>query len=88
VVFGVNVIRRDTLKEGSQVEAKVEALIDDGVKMIAQIRGSYLKVKVKQCKAGEISVGDNIAVNLLKVTKQKITGIFLGKIAAADPDDS
>jgi hypothetical protein len=57
----------------------VEALIEDGTKGFAQIKGSYLKLKVKELKAGQVSVGDDILVQLKKVTKQKITATLVGK---------
>lgn len=69
VVFGVNVVSRDTLTDGAQVECTVEAVIEDGTKAFAQIQGSYLKVKVKKLTSGQVSLGDSIAVTLVKVTK-------------------
>lgn len=87
VIYGVNVVNRDTLSEGVQVECTVAALIEDKTKAIAQIKGSYLKVKVKELKSGEVKEGDNIIVTLKKVTKQKITGTLLGKAPQSFLDD-
>ena len=67
VVYGVNVVSREALAEGNQIECTVATLIED--KAIAQIKGSYLKLKVKEFKEGQVKVGDNLIVNLKKVTK-------------------
>ena len=79
VVYGVNVVNRDSLAVDSQIECTVVALIQEGTKAIAQIKGSYLKVKVKGLTAGQLTDGDNVIVTLQKVTKQKITGTLVGK---------
>lgn len=50
VVYGVNAIERDSLSEGTEVQCIVVALLEGGVKAFAQIKGSYLKVKVKEFK--------------------------------------
>jgi hypothetical protein len=47
----------------------VAAVVEGGAKAFAQIRGSYLKLKVKGLKPGDITEGDSILVKLLKVTK-------------------
>ena len=87
VVFGVNVVSRDSLTEGAQVPCTIAAVIEGGSKAFAQIKGSYLKVKVKQLKPGQVTEGDNIIVKLLKVTKQKITGTLEGKTPKAPLED-
>jgi len=87
VVFGTNAIERDSMAEGVQVECQIATFLDDKTKAIAQLKGSYLKIKVKELKAGHASEGDNVIVTLKKVTKQKITGIFVGKAPATEHDD-
>ena len=87
VVHGVNVVARESLAEGNQVECVVVALVEEGTKAFAQIKGSYLKIKVKQLKAGDLIEGDNILVNLVKVTKQKITGLLACKTPKAPLDE-
>jgi hypothetical protein len=52
VVYGVNVVKREELVEGNQIECTVASLIEDNTKAIAQIKGSYLKIKVKEFKVG------------------------------------
>ncbi len=88
VVYGVNVVKRETLAEGSQIECTVATMIEDNTKAIAQIKGSYLKLKVKELKEGQVKVGDNLIATLKKVTKQKITGIYVGKAPATKLDES
>lgn len=87
VVYGTSVVARDSLAEGTQVECIVIAVIEGGTKAFAQIKGSYLKVKVKELQAGTVTDGDNILVTLKKVTKQKITGLLVGKTPKAPLDD-
>ena len=87
VVYGVNVVQRDQLTEGSQVECIVVAVVEGGNKAFAQIKGSYLKLKVKELKAGQVTEGDNIIVKLMKVTKQKITGSFESRTPKAPLDE-
>ena len=53
--------------------------IADG-KAFAQIKGSYLKLKIKNFKEGEIKEGDHVNVKLTKVTKQKITSEYVEKV--------
>ena len=86
VVYGTNVVKREELAEGNQIECTVAAMIEGKIKAIAQIKGSYLKLKVKEFKEGQVQVGDNLIVALKKVTKQKITGIFQGKAPASKQD--
>ena len=88
VVYGTNVVDRDALTEGAQVECQIAAFIEDNTKAIAQIKGSYLKVKVKELKPGKVKEGDNVLVALKKVTKQKITGLFVAKAAETEHDDN
>lgn len=87
VVFGVNVVSRDSLTEGAEVPCTVAAVVEGGSKAFAQIRGSYLKLKVKGLQAGQVTEGDNILVKLVKVTKQKITGTFEAKTPKAPLDE-
>ena len=88
VVYGTNVVDRDALTEGAQIECQIATFIEDKTKAIAQIRGSYLKIKVKELKPGQVSEGENVVVALKKVTKQKITGTFVGKAPATQHDDT
>lgn len=48
-------------------------------KAFAQIKGSYVKIKVKGYSASDkLKVGDHIFSNLKKVTKEKISSEFIG----------
>lgn len=76
VIHGCNAIDKNSLKEGQQVEAIVLAVAEG--KQFCQIKGSFLKLKVKSEEA--IKVGDHIASKLTKVTKEKIVGELVGKI--------
>lgn len=87
VVHGTNAIERDSLSEGAQIECQIATFIEDKTKAIAQIKGSYLKMKVKEIKAGQVKEGDNVVATLKKVTKQKITGIFAAKAKATELDE-
>jgi hypothetical protein len=70
VVYGTNALNRDAIQEGAQIECKIAAFIEDKTKAIAQINGSYLKLKVKEIKTpGALNEGDNVIVTLKKVTK-------------------
>jgi len=44
-------------------------MIEGKTKAFAQIKGSYLKLKVKEFKEDQVKVGDNVIVTLKKVTK-------------------
>ena len=87
VVFGANAIQRDSMAKGFQIEYKIARFLDDKTKAIAQLKDSYLKIKVKELKAGHTSQGENVIATLKNVTKQKITGIFVGKDHATEHDD-
>lgn len=49
-------------------------------KAFAQIKGSYLKLKIKNFKKDELHEGDHVNVKLTKVTKQKISSEFVEKV--------
>ncbi len=44
-------------------------------------------MKVKELKPGTVSEGENLIATLKKVTKQKITGIYVGKAPHTELDD-
>lgn len=49
-------------------------------KAFSQIKGSYIKIKVKGYdKKDKIKVGDHVFSTLKKVTKDKISSVFIGK---------
>jgi hypothetical protein len=48
-------------------------------KAFAQIKGSYIKIKVKEIPA-KLKVGEHVTVSLKKVTKEKISSVFLKKL--------
>ena len=51
-------------------------------KIFGQIKGSYLKIKVKGITdlSTPVKEGDHVVVKLSKVTKQKVTGIYEGQV--------
>jgi len=75
VVYGVGVIERGKLVVGAEVETVVMAVADG--KAFAQIKGSYIKIKVKGHSKDEIKVGDHVTATLKKVTKEKISSVFV-----------
>lgn len=78
IVYGTSVIDRSSLEVGNQVEAIILTFTDG--KAFAQLKGSYLKLKVKNFQEGEIREGDHVMAKLTKVTKQKISSEFVQKI--------
>jgi len=78
VVYGVGVVDRSKLEVGAQVESIVMAVADG--KAFSQIKGSYIKIKVKgQTDADNLKVGDHVVSSLKKVTKEKISSEFIGR---------
>lgn len=77
VVYGTNAIDRLTLEVGNSIEAIILTIADG--KAFAQIKGSYLKLKVKNFAKDEIKEGDHVTVKLTKVTKQKISSEYVEK---------
>ena len=57
--------------------------IADG-KAFSQIKGSYVKIKVKGYSASDnLKVGDHVFSNLKKVTKEKISSEFIGRSSSS-----
>ena len=78
VVYGVGVVDRSKLEVGNEVTSIVMAVAEG--KAFAQIKGSYIKIKVKGYKEkDQIQVGDHIISSLQKVTKEKISSSFVSK---------
>lgn len=80
-VYGVGVIERSKLQVGDEAEAIVMAVAEG--KAFAQIKGSYIKIKVKEIPA-KLKAGDHLTVSLKKVTKEKISSTFLKKLPASE----
>src|SRR5690606_13028492 len=78
VVYGTNVVDRSALEVGNPVEAIILTIADG--KAFAQLKGSYLKLKVKNFAEDSIKEGDHVTAKLTKVTKQKITSEFVEKV--------
>jgi hypothetical protein len=57
--------------------------LDEG-KAYAQVKGSYLKIKVKGYTKKQIVEGDACLVGIKKVDKLKMTGEFIKKIERKD----
>ena len=71
-MYGVGVIDRSKLSVGDKVEAIVLAVADG--KAFAQIKGTYIKIKVKENP--NLKPGDQVLSTLTKVTKEKISSTF------------
>jgi len=51
-------------------------------KGFAQIKGTYIKIKVKGFNESDsLNVGDHVLSTLKKVTKEKISSEFVGRVA-------
>ena len=72
VVFGVGCVDRAKLAVDDEVEAIIMAVADG--KAFGQIKGSYIKLKVKN---GSVKVGAHVVAKLTKVTKDKISSNFM-----------
>jgi len=86
VTYGVGTIERSKLEVGQEVESVVMAVAEG--KAFAQIKGSYIQIKVKG--HDKLKVGDHVKSKLKKVTKEKISSEFLSKTsgkAAASPSE-
>lgn len=70
-------IERSKLQVGDEAEAIIMAIAEG--KAFAQIKGSYIKIKVKEIPS-KLKVGDHVTVSLKKVTKEKISSVFLKKL--------
>lgn len=81
-VYGVGVTDRSKLAVDDTVEAIVMAIAAEG-KAFAQIKGSYIKMKVKEMPK-KIKVGDQVSATLKKVTKEKISSIFVSALKSSE----
>ena len=51
-------------------------------KGFAQIKGTYIKIKVKGFKESDhLKIGDHVVSTLKKVTKEKISSEFVGRVS-------
>jgi hypothetical protein len=71
VVYGVHTVDRSTLQVGQEVEAIVMTLADQ--KAFAQIKGSYLKIKVKQLGTTKLKPQDTVLTKITKVKDKKLS---------------
>lgn len=75
-------VERKSLQVDQEVEAIIMAIADG--KAFAQIKGSYVKIKVKGYTAKDkLKVGDHVFASLKKVTKEKISSEFVGRISSS-----
>ena len=82
VVYSAMAVERKSLQVDQEVEAIIMAIADG--KSFAQIKGSYVKIKVKGYTAKDkLTVGDHIFTSLKKVTKEKISSEFVGRISSS-----
>lgn len=78
VVYGVGNVDRKKLDVGGEVHSIVMAVAEG--KAFAQIKGSYIKIKVKGYDSKDkLQAGDHIISTLKKVTKEKISSVFKSK---------
>jgi len=78
VVYGVGAVDRSKLAVDNEVESIMMAFAEG--KAFAQIKGTYIKIKVKGFKASDgLKVGDHVISTLKKVTKEKISSEFVGR---------
>lgn len=86
VVHGVGAIDRSKLEVDMEVEAIVMAVAEG--KAFAQIKGSYHSIKVKGY-SHKIEVGEHVMTKLKKVTKEKISSLFVKRVtqSALAPDE-
>ena len=83
VVYGVGAIDRSKLEVGTEVESIMMAFAEG--KAFAQIKGSYIKIKVKGFKASDgLKVGDHVISTLKKVTKEKISSEYVRRVNERD----
>ena len=57
-VYGVGVLDRSKLSEGDSVEAILLAFAEG--KAIGQIKGTYIKLKVKNYNPKDLKIGDHV----------------------------
>ena len=75
-------VERKSMQVGQELEAIVMAIADG--KAFAQVKGSYVKIKVKGYAASDkLKIGDHIFTSLKKVTKEKISSEFVGRISSS-----
>ena len=83
VVYGVGGVDRSKLEVGDEKESIMMAFAEG--KAFAQIKGTYIKIKVKGFKASDgLKAGDHIISTLKKVTKEKISSEFVGRVGQRD----
>ena len=78
IVYGVGGVERSKLEVGQQVESIVMAMADG--KAFSQIKGSYIKIKVKGAGTEKLKVGNHVISELKKVTKEKISSEIVKKV--------
>lgn len=76
-------IERSKLEVGSEVESIMMAFAEG--KGFSQIKGTYIKMKVKGFESSEgLKIGDHVVSTLKKVTKEKISSEYVGRVASKD----
>lgn len=75
VVYGVGAVDRSKLQVGNEVTSIVMAVADQ--KAFCQIKGTYIKLKVKQFGNQPLKPGDHVVSTIKKLTAAKISSIFL-----------
>ncbi len=68
VTFGIGAIDRTQLEVGKQVQAVVLTVLEIG-KAYAQIKGSYLKMKLKNIAKSNLKHGDCVLATIKKNNK-------------------
>jgi hypothetical protein len=58
VVYGLNAIDRQSIQEGQELDTIILTLIPEKQKAFAQIKGSFLKLKVKNVNPKQVKEGD------------------------------
>lgn len=83
VVFGVGVTDRSKLAVDAEVESIIMAVAEG--KAFAQIKGTYIQIKVKGYDTSQnLQVGDHVVSKLKKVTKEKISSEYVQKASRTD----
>lgn len=80
VVYGVGAIERKSLEVGNEVTSIVMAVAEG--KAFCQLKGTYIKLKVKGYDQEILKPGDHIISTLTKVNKEKISSKYLGRAVA------
>lgn len=76
-MYGVGAIDRSKLELGSEVTSIVMAVAEG--KAFCQVKGTYIKLKVKDLGQEVLKPGDHVISKLTKMNKQKISSKFVGK---------